>query len=278
MFREHGQADTDKIMEFSNMVKQKLQEQQYTPDMDAPTQYKCMNTAIQHAIDTTVPVVERSGGIKRNMSKETEHLFQRRTSMKGCTQGQFDILQDEIRKSTLQDYTTWVEEHYEHMNEANGLGDTRAIYKSVKTLSGKKQKPSKNLTTDGQGHILSDAKEVAARWYDFLSKKFAATKAETETRQAYEPLGPTQGEEPLSEEEILAALARLKSGKTTGPDGVPVEIYQKSDICKKLLVTLLKRIWQDEAVPTEFGEARFIMLYKNKGSSDDPSKYRCLGL
>ena len=31
-------------------------------------------------------------------------------------------------------------------------------------------------------------------------------------------------------------------------------------------------------MPEEFAKATFVMLYKNKGSSNDPAKYRCIGL
>jgi len=271
-------SNPDILATFNKTVKQKLTELQYTASMDATTQYNCMNTAIKHAIETTLPTVERQGGIKRTISPETQALFEQRTKMKGRTQAQFKTLQKKIRESSLRDYTKWVEEHSKKMNKANGQGDTRAIYKSVKALSGKRQQPPKNLTTDGQGSMLGDAKAVAARWYDFLSKKFAATKTETETRQAMETLVPTQGAEPLTEKEILDGLSRMKSKKATGPDGIPIEVFHNSAVCKQTLVTLIQKIWNDEDVPTEFSEAKFIMVYKNKGEPDDPSKYRCLGL
>ena len=37
-------------------------------------------------------------------------------------------------------------------------------------------------------------------------------------------------------------------------------------------------MWDKEAIPENLGVANFVMLYKNKGSSDDPTKYRCIGL
>ena len=47
-------------------------------------------------------------------------------------------------------------------------------------------------------------------------------------------------------------------------------------MCKRLLRDLLSKIWLDEEVPVEFARATFVMLYKHKGSRDDPSKYRCI--
>ena len=57
------------------------------------------------------------------------------------------------------------------------------------------------------------------------------------------------------------------------------EVYKKVSVYKTALVTLLKRIWADEMVPEEIAKAVFAvfaMLYKNKGSPNDPTKYRCI--
>ena len=37
-------------------------------------------------------------------------------------------------------------------------------------------------------------------------------------------------------------------------------------------------IWKHEYVPPELVRAAFVMLFKNKGSVNDPTKYRCIGL
>ena len=52
----------------------------------------------------------------------------------------------------------------------------------------------------------------------------------------------------------------------------------KSEVCRELLFDLLKKIWDKEDVPVSFARATFTMLYKNKGSPNDPTKYRCIGL
>ena len=125
---------------------------------------------------------------------------------------------------------------------------------------------------------MQSAKEVATRWYGFLKNKFATTRTELTVRPEMEKLPPTQGSDPLTETEILQGLAKMKTNKATGPDGIPIIIFKKCPTCQKLLVKLLQQIWDEERVPTEFGKAKFKMLFKNKGSANDPAKYRCLGL
>ena len=127
------------------------------------------------------------------------------------------------------------------------------------------------------GHILGSAQEVAQRWTQFLTQKFAATQAE-DARPNMQPLRSTVGQGQLTREEILQGINRMSDGKATGPDKLPIEIFKVCPVCQQLLVELIQAIWSDEVVPTDFAKAKFIMLFKNKGSSDDPSKYRCLGL
>jgi hypothetical protein len=43
-------------------------------------------------------------------------------------------------------------------------------------------------------------------------------------------------------------------------------------------VELLQKIWQTEEVPEDFAKASFVMIFKNKGSNNNPAKYRCIGL
>ena len=45
-----------------------------------------------------------------------------------------------------------------------------------------------------------------------------------------------------------------------------------------MLIELLQKVWDTEEVPVKFAQATFVMLYKHKGSKNDPSKYRCIGL
>ena len=128
-----------------------------------------------------------------------------------------------------------------------------------------------------QGAPLDDVTAVAQAWEEFLTDKFAATDSEV-NRPEMETLPPTQGTDQLEVEEIMQGMQRMNNGKARGPDDIPVIVYKQSEICKDLLVNLLQKVWDTEEVSIKFAHATFVMLYKHKGSKNDPTKYRCIGL
>ena len=89
------------------------------------------------------------------------------------------------------------------------------------------KKPEVDINVDAQGKVISNAKDRAAAWFEFLKNKFAATQNE----QARPPMAPLQVRDPenmLQVEEIMTAVRSLKNHKAVGADGIPVEIYKVS--------------------------------------------------
>ena len=170
-----------------------------------------------------------------------------------------------------------MEKWADDISNAESLGDTRKVYKGVNALAQKQSRPPTNLTVDKNGKALKSAEEVAAVWHRFLTNKFAATVAE-QGRPEMEQLPSTKGTGELTEKQLNNGLARMGINKVCGADNIPTELYKRSDKCRALLFQLIQKIWKEEDVPVEFGRAMFLMLYKNKGSTNDPTKCRCLAL
>ena len=191
----------------------------------------------------------------------------------------FKRIQRQIKESSLRDHAEWVERCADDMQTANDVGNTRGLYNLVKTLSEKvDKKPEIDLNEDSQGNVISNASDRAAvLWYQFLKSKFAAT-AEEHARPSMEQLGRREATDVLTKCEVAKAVANLKNNKAVGADGIPVEVYKVSASAFNLLHKLLARVWKEEQVPEDLGVAVFKMLYKRKGSPNDPSKYRCIGL
>ena len=164
------------------------------------------------------------------------------------------------------------------MEQTYERGDTEAIYNTVRKISDKaKSFSAKAPSRTASGELIMDQDGLATLWHDFLSDKFNRTKTE-EKRDDYKDLGPQLHDDPLTWEAFLSALTRLKTGKACGPDNIPGEVYKQCDAASLALFKIMYKMWQLEYVPSELVRAAFVILYKEKDSVDDPSKYRCIGL
>ena len=267
------------MTKFENIVEDKLTDLRYDAAKDSTKiMYDKLCTAIHLAMEKTLPARRRGTSVHRKVSERTKDLFRRRREMRtNGTEEQFDQIQKEIRESSLADYTSWVREWTDVIGDAESIGNTRGIYNGVKALARKPEKPPTNLNTDKDGHILKCAEDVAATWHQFLQAKFAATAAECD-RPQMEQLPCTKGKHGLSTARFMQGLKKMNTGKAVGPDQIPTKLYKHSQKCQRLLCQLIQKIWLEEEVPAAFARATFVMLYKHKGSSNDPKKYRCIGL
>ena len=79
---------------------------------------------------------------------------------------------------------------------------------------------------------------------------------------------------PITSLEIGAALIKLKSNKSPGPDGLPNEFFKhaNTDLWRKILY-LFNKILDEQSVPNCFQTAYCFPLYK-KGDINSPNNYR----
>ena len=70
----------------------------------------------------------------------------------------------------------------------------------------------------------------------------------------------------------------MANGKAPGHDGAFADIYKKAPTCRAELYGLIRQIWKEESVPEDMVRGTFVMIYKNKGSHNDCSKYRMICL
>ena len=125
---------------------------------------------------------------------------------------------------------------------------------------------------------ISGPEELAGVWKEFLEAKFTPTELE-KARSALEELPESKdAKDQITREEFDNAVNRMKKSKAPGPDGIPAEVWQHSAVAREVLFSFLQKVWNKETVPPNLALCIFVMMYKNKGSPDDCTKYRALGL
>ena len=100
------------IVKFNDIVEKKVAilRGEQKPE-SAEMQYKQLCDTINFAINAVLPEKENKKGMKRIVSERTRDLFNQRTKMgrkDKWTKVDFAKIQEEIKKSSLQDHTVWV--------------------------------------------------------------------------------------------------------------------------------------------------------------------------
>jgi hypothetical protein len=83
---------------------------------------------------------------------------------------------------------------------------------------------------------------------------------------------------PISKEEVLLALRKLKFKKAAGPDGLVGEVFRYgSDIVAPFFVRFLNKLFDSGIFPENWTESIIVTLYK-KGNVNDPGNYRGISI
>ena len=93
--------------------------------------------------------------------------------------------------------------------------------------------------------------------------------------RAAEPGEETAVEE-IKEEEVAAAMKRMKRGKAVGPDNIPVEAWKVLGwLGVEILTDIFAKIMETEKIPDEWRRSStLIPIFKNKGDIQECGNYQ----
>ena len=177
-----------------------------------------------------------------------------------------------ISRSCRDDYREYIDSILQDMEAAERVGNAREVTRLTKILTKGKSSnitPSKDLS----GSPITSSKQLLVSWNEFLAKKFAQPACDVSRDREH----IVSNDDSLSDEELDKALFALKSGKATGWDEVPVELYKNSKTARDELYRIVRMIYDSEIVPPELVRGVFVMLYKKKDRNNF-SNYRAICL
>ena len=117
------------------------------------------------------------------------------------------------------------------------------------------------------GVILRDLDTIIGRWKGYFDKVLNEENPRSIFYDGVPNKGLTQG---ISRNEVKVAISRMKNGKATGMDGIPVEVWKcLGEEGIDILWDLMKGIYEQEKIPTEWRDSVIIPIYKEKGDIQD---------
>ena len=192
-------------------------------------QYGHLAASVEETIERVVPKVKCKKFHGRETSPETQNLrFERIRDFKsGRKIDKTDraAWNKVLAKASKRDYEAWVQSWVKSIEEADEKGDSRAIYRGVKMLSGATRNASrKQPTMNADGKRIQSSAELAELWQKFLAGKFSPTELEVAERKFSDLPIDTDDLNILTDKEFIDTLFDMKLNKATGPDNVPIEV------------------------------------------------------
>ena len=124
--------------------------------------------------------------------------------------------------------------HYWFLN--NRMGKTRDLFKKIKDTKGTLHAKMGSIK-DRNGMDLTEAEDIKKRWWKYTEELYK--------KDLHEPHNHDAVTEPdILECEVKWALASITMTKTSGGDGIPVELFQiLKDDAVKVLHSICQQIW-----------------------------------
>ena len=174
---------------------------------------------------------------------------------------------------------------------AKAMAETlNEIYEELETPEGEKKilriakardAASKDLTQvrqikDNQGVILAEEGEIKSRWEAYFERLLN----EENPRTVFEDGHPNEAvTTALTRREVERAVKKMKNGKATGPDRIPVEVWKSlGEEGIDILWDLMQKILNQEKMPEEWRGSIIIPIYKGKGDIQECGNYRGIKL
>ncbi|GFO07245.1 endonuclease-reverse transcriptase [Plakobranchus ocellatus] len=111
--------------------------------------------------------------------------------------------------------------------------------------------------------MLIEKKGVLNRWSEYVEDLFKDDRCK-KSKIEKNIEGPT-----ILKEDVEAAIKKMKNGKATGPDNIPIEMIKAIDnLGIDLTTKLLNAIYDSGTIPENLCKSVFVVLPKTPGATE----------
>ncbi|EYB84936.1 hypothetical protein Y032_0307g2033 [Ancylostoma ceylanicum] len=126
------------------------------------------------------------------------------------------------------------------------------------------------------GEVLRDAVAVKERWRAYFEQLLNEEFSRKERNSAEPVAGPIQ---PWTVDEVRMAMKKMKAGKASGPDGIPVEAWRSlGELGVRWLTMFFNNITRSEKIPEAWKDSIIVPIFKRKGDAMNCVNYRGIKL
>ena len=180
------------------------------------------------------------------MSEEALQIAEERREAKGKGQKErYTHLNAEFQRLARRDKKAFVSDQCKEIEENNGMGKTRDLFKKIKDTKGTFHAKMSTIK-DRNGMDLTEAEDIKKRWQEYTDELHKKDLNDPDNHHGV----ITHLEPDILECEVKWALGRITMNKANGGDGIPVELFQiLKDDAVKVLHSICQQIWRTQQWP-----------------------------
>ncbi|GFO36273.1 endonuclease-reverse transcriptase [Plakobranchus ocellatus] len=139
------------------------------------------------------------------------------------------------------------------------------MHAKIQDISGSKIKcSSPGCIKSKGGTVLIEKKEILNSWSEYYVEELSKRIGTKYLKEGKSQLGPT-----ILQEEVETAAERIKNGKATGSDNMPIEIITALDNLEIDRTTkLFNAIYDIGTIPKDLSKSLFVVLSKRPGAKE----------
>ena len=182
-------------------------------------------------------------------------------------------LNAEFQRIARRDKKAFLRNQCKEIEENNRIGKTRDFFKKIRDTKGTFHAKMGSIN-DRYGTDLTEAEDIKKSWQEYTEEVYKKDLPDPNNHDAV----ITHLEPDILECEVKWALGSTAMDKTSGDDGIPLELFQilKDDVVK-VLYSICQQIWKTQQWPQDWKRSVFISIPK-KCNAKECSNYHPIAL
>ena len=173
-------------------------------------------------------------------------------------------LKAEFQRIARRDKKAFLRDKCKEVEEHNRMRKTRDLFKKIRDTKGPFHAKMGTIK-DRNGMDLTEAEDIKKRRQEYSEELYKKDLHDPDNHDGV----ITDLEPDILEYEVKRALESITTNKTSGGDGIPVELLQiLKDDAVKVLHSICQHIWKTQQWPQDWKRSVFIPIPK-KGNSKE---------
>ena len=192
---------------------------------------------VQEAEIKTIPKEKKCKKAKWLSEEALQTAVNRREAKGKGKKERYTYLNAEFQRIARRDKKVFLSDQCKEIEENNRMGKTRDLFKKIIEITREIFHAKMGTRKDRNGMGLTEAEDVKKRWQEYTEGLYKKDLHDPD----YHDGVITHVKPDILECEVKWALGSITINKTSGSDGIPIELFQ---ILKDDAVKVLHSIWQ----------------------------------